>query len=490
MLDLATNQVLYVSPAFEKVWGCCSVSLYQNRDWLVEAVHAEDRDRFVSFLEKMRAEPIEESYRIVRPDGSVRWIHDRAFLVSDPEGKPYRVAGIAEDVTAQRELEEQLRQAHKMEAIGRLAGGIAHDFNNLLMIIGGYSQMLLDGTHSEETRREKLEQILGAANRASILTRQLLAFSRRQVLQPSLVNVNRLLANMEALLRRIIGEHITIETALDPALSCIKMDPNQLEQVVMNLAANARDAMPKAGLFRIETSMADATDKQAEDSPCGTGRCVRLRISDTGFGMDNRTRERAFEPYFTTKGLGKGTGLGLSTVYGIVRQNQGRIHVSSEPGQGTVFDLYFPAVAEREAEREQPASRPHKAEAAATILVAEDEPAVRVLFTQTLEQLGYTVLEATDGYEALGIIERRKGEIDLLLTDVIMPLMNGHELARRLESIRPATKVLYMSGYTDEVLAFHGIAQPEIDFIQKPFRASELAEKVEMMLLTNRGEAQ
>jgi CheY-like chemotaxis protein len=206
--------------------------------------------------------------------------------------------------------------------------------------------------------------------------------------------------------------------------------------------------------------------------------------------MDHRTRERAFEPYFTTKGLGKGTGLGLSTVYGIVRQNQGRIHVSSEPGQGTVFDLYFPAVAEREAEREQPASRPRKAEAAATILVAEDEPAVRGLVTQTLEQLGYTVLEATDGYEALGIMERRKGEIDLLLTDVIMPLMNGHELAVRLESIRPATKVLYMSGYTDEVLAFHGIAQPEIDFIQKPFTASELAGKVEMMLSTNRGEAQ
>jgi two-component system, cell cycle sensor histidine kinase and response regulator CckA len=490
MLDLATNQVLYVSAAFEKVWGCSSVSLYQNSDWLVEAVHAEDRDRFVSFREKMRTEPVEESYRIVRPDGSVRWIHDRTFLVSDPEGKPYRVAGIAEDVTAQRELEEQLRQAHKMEAIGRLAGGIAHDFNNLLTIIIGHSHRLLDRTHLEEARRERLEQILGAANRASILTSQLLAFSRRQVLQPRLVNVNRLLANMEALLRRIIGEHINIETALDPALSCIKIDPNQLEQVVMNLATNARDAMPNSGVFRIETSMADATDKQREDSPCGTGRCVRLRIGDTGCGMDTRTRERAFEPYFTTKGLGKGTGLGLSTVYGIVRQNQGAIHVSSEPGQGTVFDLYFPAAAESEAEREQPASRPRKAEAAATILVAEDEPAVRVLVTQTLEQLGYNVLEATDGYEALNVIERRKGEIDLLLTDVIMPLMNGQELAKRLESIRPAAKVLYMSGYTDEVLAFHGIAQPKIDLIQKPFTASELAGKVEMMLSTNRRERQ
>jgi PAS domain S-box-containing protein len=488
MLDLATNQLLYVSPAFEKMWGWSPVSLYQNGDRLVEAVHAEDRERFVSFREKIKAEPAvfatsqpDLSYRIVRPDGSVRWIHDRAFLVSDPEGKPYRVAGIAEDVTAQRELEEQLRQSQKMEAIGSLAGGIAHDFNNLLTVIVGYSQMLLERAHSEETRRE-LERILAAANSASILTRQLLAFSRQQVLQPRPVSVNRLVVNIEALLRRIIGEHITIETVLDPALSCIKIDPNQLEQVVMNLAANARDAMPGAGLFRIETSMSDEADKQGEDSPIGTGRCVLLRISDTGCGMDDRTRERAFEPYFTTKGLGKGTGLGLSTVYGIVRQNQGRIHLSSAPGKGTVFDLYFPAVAEREDECEQPPRGPRKAEAAATILVAEDEPALRVLVTQTLEKLGYTVLAAANGYEALRFIERRKSGIDLLITDVIMPLMNGRELATRLESILPATKVLYMSGYTDEVLAFHGIAQREIDFIQKPFTLSDLAGKAEMML--------
>jgi two-component system, cell cycle sensor histidine kinase and response regulator CckA len=294
---------------------------------------------------------------------------------------------------------------------------------------------------------------------------------------------------MEALLRRIIGEHITIEAALDPALSRIKMDPNQLEQIMMNLAANARDAMPKAGLFRIETSMADATDKQGEDSPCGTGRCVRLRISDTGCGMDTRTRERAFEPFFTTKGIGKGTGLGLSTVYGIVRQNHGNIHVSSELGQGTIFDLYFPAVSEGEGESQRPASRLPKTRSAATVLVAEDEPAVRVLIRLALEPLGYTVLEAADGYEALQLIEQRHIQIHLLLTDVIMPLMNGYELAKRLESIHPATKVLYMSGYTDEVLAFHGITKPEIDFIQKPFTPSELAEKVEMMLSANRGEA-
>jgi two-component system, cell cycle sensor histidine kinase and response regulator CckA len=485
MLDLDTDQVLYISPSFEKVWGCSAAS-YRNRDWLIQTVHAEDRGRFVSFRENTKAEPIEETYRIVRPDGTVRWIHDRAFLVCDPGGKPYRVAGIAEDVTAHRELEEELRQAHKMEAIGRLAGGVAHDFNNLLTVIGGYAKMLFDGAHAEDPTRARLEQILTASNRASVLTRQLLAISRRQVLQPRLVNVNNLLASMGSLLRRIIGEHITIETALDPQLSCIKVDPHQLEQVVMNLAANARDAMPNAGRFRIETSMAYVADKQNEDGGRGTAKCVRLRISDTGCGMDDRTRERAFEPFFTTKAVGKGTGLGLSTVYGFVHQNQGTIHVMSEPGQGTIFDLYFPALPGGEAERESPVNRLSKTEATETVLVAEDEPAVRELVRQTLEQRGYTVLEAKDGYDALRVIELCKGEIHLLLTDVIMPLMNGRELAKRLESTRPGVRILYMSGYTDEVLAFHGIAQPEIDFIQKPFTPSELAGKVELALSVDR----
>jgi two-component system, cell cycle sensor histidine kinase and response regulator CckA len=486
MLDLGTNKILYVSPAFEKVWGCSSALLYQNRDWLMESVHAEDRDRFIAFLEKGRSGPVEEFYRVVRPDGLVRWIHDRTFLVRDAEGKPYRVAGIAEDITAHRELEEQLRQANKMEAVGRLAGGIAHDFNNLLTVIVGYSRMLLDDTQADDPKRGRLEQILSSANRGSTLTRQLLAFSRQQVLQPKLVNLNHLLTNMNALLRRVIGEHLTIETALHPNVGCINVDPNQLEQVVLNLAANARDAMPNGGQFRIETNMADAADEQTGGSPGRPVKYVRLRISDTGCGMDNRTRERAFEPFFTTKGVGKGTGLGLSTVYGIVRQNQGTIHVSSEPGQGTVFELYFPAVPEEEAAIGPPANPLLKRRATETVLLAEDEPAVRGLVREMLEKLGYTVLEAADGYAALLVAEQSKTTIDLLLTDVIMPLMNGHDLAMRLESIRPGTKVLYMSGYTDDMLAFHGIAQPEIEFIQKPFTAAGLAEKLSGVLSVNK----
>jgi CheY-like chemotaxis protein len=262
------------------------------------------------------------------------------------------------------------------------------------------------------------------------------------------------------------------------------VDPHQLEQVILNLATNARDAMPNGGRFRIETSMADAAEIQTGGLG-GAMSYVRLKISDNGCGMDSRTRERAFEPFFTTKGIGKGTGLGLSIVYGIVRQNQGAIHVSSEPGEGTVFELYFPAVADA-AETEPPSNRLQRKAATETVLLAEDEPAVRGLVRDMLEQLGYTVLEAADGYEALRLIEQSKTTIHLLLTDVIMPLMSGHELAMRLELIRPSTKVLYMSGYMDDMLELHGVDQPEIDLIQKPFTAADLAEKLRGVLAVNR----
>jgi PAS domain S-box-containing protein len=481
MLDLATKKVVYASPAFERVWGCSISALYRDRGLLMESVHPDDKDRVAAFLQKVGSDSIEETYRIIRPDGAVRWIHDRAFVVRNAEGEPYRVAGIAEDITAHRELEEQLNQTSKMEAVGRLAGGVAHDFNNLLTIIGGYSQMLLENTPGDDPTRHKLEQILNASNRASILTKQLLAFSRRQVLQPRLVNLNHLVTNLKAMLGRIIGERITIETALEPAVGPIKADPYQLEQVVINLAINARDAMPKGGLFRIETGTLGPDCSKNGEGSAEPGKRVRLTISDTGCGMDEGVLERAFEPFFTTKGIGKGTGLGLSTVYGIVHQNDGIIHVSSQPGQGTVFEMSFPSVAEEAAGDSAPAKAPMRPEKSETILLAEDEPAVRELVRETLRQLGYIVLEASDGYEALKLIEGHKTEIHLLLTDVIMPLMNGHELALRLKEIRPATKVLLMSGYTDDVLAFHGIS-PGIDFIHKPFSSADLAQKLEYVL--------
>jgi CheY-like chemotaxis protein len=301
------------------------------------------------------------------------------------------------------------------------------------------------------------------------------------MLQPKLVNLNHLMTNLKTMLARIIGERITIETVLDSALGSIKADPHQLEQVIINLAVNARDAMPNGGLFRIETSMANGAGSTNGEASADAERRIRLTISDTGCGMDERVRERAFEPFFTTKGVGKGTGLGLSTVYGIVRQNDGTIHVSSQPGQGTIFELHFPLAPECEFQDAMPMTSPSRPEAGETILLVEDEAAVRGLVRETLRQFGYTVLEAGDGYKALKLAEEHKAGIRLLLTDVIMPLMNGHELAVRLKQIIPGTKVVYMSGYTDDVLAFHGIT-PEIDFIQKPFSNAELAAKLEKVL--------
>jgi hypothetical protein len=480
MLDLETKEVLYVSPAFERVWGCSSAALCRSRDWLAETVDAEDRNRYIAFSEKARSEPVEEFYRIVRPDGSVRWIRDRSFPVQGPEGKPYRVAGIAEDITDRRELEEQLRQAHKMEALGRLAGGVAHDFNNLLTVIGGYSRTLLDGTPDDDPKRFQLEQILQASNRAAALTSQLLAFSRKQVPQPRLINLNHLVTNVESLLRRVMGERIVFHAVLADSLLFVKADPNQLEQVLINLAANARDAMPDGGEFRIETALVDAREVGAEGS-IKEGNYARLKVSDSGIGMNDAVLEHAFEPFFTTKGVGKGTGLGLSTVYGMVQQNHGTIHVSSERGRGTTFEIYFPAVPGGEEVRES-GGLSGSQQGNETILVAEDEPGVRKLVCDALEQLGYTVLAAGDGDEALRILERNGQPVHLLLTDVIMPLMNGRDLAMRVQSVRPETKVVYMSGYTDDALAFHGFLQPNTGFIQKPFTESTLAGEIRRVL--------
>jgi PAS domain S-box-containing protein len=482
MLDVERNKILYVSPAFERIWGR-NPGILDERSNLLETVHPEDRDRVRVFLEKNVRQACEETYRIVRPDGAVRWIHDRSFPIFSQDGKPYRVTGIAADATEQRELEEQLRQAQKMDAVGRLAGGVAHDFNNLLTIIGGYSQTVLDGTPAEDPKRRALEQILKASNRAAALTSQLLAFSRKQVPQPRLINLNHLLTNMESLLRRVMGEHITFHANLSKVPLFIEADPNQLEQVLINLAANARDAMPEGGEFRIETAVVDAREG-GTDGRLKEGQYACLRVGDNGIGMDQEVLKHAFEPFFTTKGVGKGTGLGLSTVYGIVQQNHGTVQVSSERGRGTTFEIYFSAVPSGNEATER-AGLIGSLQGNETILLAEDEPDVRKLVRDALEQLGYTVLPASDGYEAIRILEQHPEPVPLLLTDVIMPLMGGRELAKRVLSVRPATKVIYMSGYTDDTLAFHGLPQRNSGFIQKPFTVTALAEEVRKMLSEN-----
>jgi PAS domain S-box-containing protein len=482
MLDVSTNRILYVSPAFEGVWGRSPES-FIDRSSLLDTVHPDDRPRVGEYLNKNITEACKETYRIIRPAGDERWVLDRAFPVFNHKGQLYRITGIMEDITDRRALEEQLRQAQKMEAIGRLAGGIAHDFNNLLTVIGGYGQIILDATPPTDPRHEKLKQILAASNRGSTLTNQLLAFSRKQILRPKLVSVNNLLTNMEALLRPVLGEHIHLKTELGGDLPHVKADPNQMEQVVINLAANARDAMPEGGELYIQTALSKGRIDDGPD-PCPR---VSIQISDTGCGMSQDVLEHLFEPFFSTKALGKGTGLGLSTVYGIIQQNHGTIQVTSNPGRGTTFEILLPVASEGEAD--EPGAMPSEdLGGSETILVAEDEAGVRKLVCETLEQLGYTVLQASDGREALLILEQH-GSVPILLTDVIMPVMGGPELVKRAKSLMPGIKVVYMSGYTDDTLAFYGLPQPDTEYIQKPFTPVALAAKVRQVLSTVGGTA-
>jgi two-component system cell cycle sensor histidine kinase/response regulator CckA len=397
-------------------------------------------------------------------------------------GRPAALA-MAHDITSRKSIERQLLQAQKMEAVGRLAGGIAHDFNNLLTAIFGSSDLLLDDLSRDDHRRADVEDIKKAAQRAAALTRQLLAFSRQQVLAPQVLDLNALIADVEKLLRRLIGEDLEFRTVLAPDLGAVRADPGQLEQVIMNLAVNARDAMPQGGKLTVETANVDLDDAYAPAHvPVVPGRYAMLAVSDTGIGMDTQVKAHLFEPFFTTKEKGKGTGLGLAMVYGIVKQSDGYIWVYSEPGQGTTFKIYLPRV---EAAAEPPAPKPMppaSLRGAETVLLAEDEEAVRNLTRRVLEAHGYTVLVAANGQEALRLADSHTGPIHLLLTDVVMPNMSGRQLAKRVVSGRHATKVLYLSGYTDDAIVQHGVLEPGIAFLQKPFTPQGLARKLREVL--------
>jgi PAS domain S-box-containing protein len=390
----------------------------------------------------------------------------------------------AEDVTERRALEQQLQQSQKMEAIGRLAGGIAHDFNNLLMVISGYSEFLLDRLGPDPALRGPAQEIAGASQRASTLTRQLLAFSRKQMLAPKILDLNGVVTENLKMLTRVIGEDIDLVMVPAPSLGAVRADAGQIDQVIMNLAVNARDAMPAGGKLTIETSNVSLDEEYARfHAPLRPGDYVMLAISDTGFGMDSETQSHIFEPFFTTKGP-KGTGLGLSTVYGIVKQSGGYIWVNSEPGKGTSFKIYLPRVAER-AEPAQVVASNDAAFAepgTETILIAEDEANLRYLARQFLEKQGYKVIEAADGAAAMQIAVAHEGVIHLLLTDVIMPGMNGRELAQRISEIRPNTKVLYMSGYTENVIGHNGTLDAGVRLLQKPFTLRDLKSKVREVL--------
>jgi nitrogen-specific signal transduction histidine kinase/ActR/RegA family two-component response regulator len=382
------------------------------------------------------------------------------------------------DVTGRRDLEEQLRQAQKMEAVGMLAGGVAHDFNNLLTIINGYSQLILNNLQKNDPNRHSAEQIMKAGDRAAGLTNQLLAFSRRQVMQPKVLDLNSLVTGLSAMLRRLIGEDIDLRLALREDLGRVSADPGQIEQVLMNLVVNARDAMPRGGSLTIETANVTLDENYAgRHIAVKPGPYVLLAVSDTGGGMDEATKNRLFEPFFTTKEPGKGTGLGLSTVFGIVKQSGGSVQVYSEMGTGSSVKVYLPRI-DQKVPLEREGRRKPAPKGSETILLVEDDEMVRTLVRETLEREGYKLIDSADPVEAQRISENYRGRIDLLIADVVMPKLSGKELARNLTERRPDLKVLYMSGYTDSAIVNSGILQKEVAFLQKPFTPGVLSAKV------------
>jgi two-component system, cell cycle sensor histidine kinase and response regulator CckA len=611
MIDAKENKILYVSPGYEEMWGRSCQSLLDSPNTYMEGIHPLDREMMCRENAVMfETGQIDAECRVLRPDGSVRWVWLRGYPVRE-QGQIVRIVGVieditekrrlaaereallsrlqlhiermplayvlfdadmriidwnstakrifgysreemlgtgppyekidphsfwekgeeirsrirsgdmeahsinenltkdgraitcqwfntpllddngqfvgflclAQDVTEQKSLEAKFQQAQKMEAFGQLAGGVAHDFNNLLTIINGYSELILDDLREGDPLRDSLGQIKTAGERAASLTRQLLAFSRKQVLEPKVLSLNTIVTDTERMLRRLIGEDIAVSTVLDPALGMVKADLGQIEQVIMNLALNARDAMPQGGKLTIETENTelDETYTQAHRD-LRPGPYVLLAVADTGMGMDAATKARIFEPFFTTKEPGRGTGLGLATAFGIVKQSDGHVAVYSELGRGTTFKIYLPRIDAMTGAGVLVPRQGATAKGTETILLTEDEPALRALARHVLAMNGYKVLEAANGEKALRIAEEYKGTLHLLVTDVVMPGMSGRQLTERLAAVRPGMKVLYLSGYTDDAVVRHGVLQAETAFLQKPFTPNALALKVRQVL--------
>jgi PAS domain S-box-containing protein len=478
------GRVLMANPALLRMLGYDSWQELAFRNLEGEGFEAgRPRSAFCEQIEREgEARGLEAAWK--RRDGSVIFVRESARAFRADDGRVLYYDGIVEDVTEPRRLEEQLRQAQKMEAVGRLASGVAHDFNNLLTIIIGYSDLLLERVSARDGMRPPVEEIKKAADRAASVTRQLLAFSRKQVLQPHILDLNSLLTNVDKMLRRMIGKNIELVTPLPSGLGRVNADPGQIEQVIMNLAANARDAMPQGGQLTLEAANVELDSSYVSShGSVSPGHYVMIAMSDTGIGMDAETQACIFQPFFTAKQQSKGMGLGLATVYGIVRQSEGHIWVYSEPGKGTTFKVYLPRIdqaVEVIAPTYVPVDEPTRG--SETILLAEDEEAVCSLVRGVLESRGYDVLKTKGANEALEIGERHKEHIHLLLTDVVMPQMSGMELAEHLAPLHPETKVLYMSGYTDNAVVHLGLLDPGTIFLQKPFTPDALARKVREVL--------
>jgi PAS domain S-box-containing protein len=481
--ELGLNgQWLFVSPQVEAILGYTPDEwLASSREWL-KFVASEDHAAVASAEEaSLRGEPFQAEYRIQRKDGKQIWVSDTAVVVPGSDRHPV-MEGIIVDITERKQLEMQLQRSQRMEAVGRLAGGVAHDFNNLLTVIKGYTELALGRASIPAALAADVQQIDNAAERASALVRQLLAFGRKQVLQPKPLDLNTIVLGLDKLMRRLMNNNIEMTTVCQQGIGTVKADPGQIEQVIMNLVVNARDAMPNGGRLTVETANVELDASYALDhATVRAGRYVMLAVSDSGTGMDAETQAHIFEPFYTTKSSGRGTGLGLSTVYGIVKQSGGYIWVYSEPGRGSTFKVYLPRI-EEPVETPDTKSKLATRKGTETVLLVEDEEGVRELAHMLLEAEGYTVLVAETAAQAETVYASHRGTIHLLLTDVVMPGISGRELAKRITLKSAQTRVLYMSGYTDNVIADGGTLEPGIAFLQKPFTPRALTEKVREVL--------
>ncbi len=483
---LDAEHVLYASPAIESIWGVSAWRLYEDGSLWWGAIDPADLRRVRSAWKACadgRSRGFDETFRVIQPSGAARLVSNAGSMLLDDASGNAHMSGCICDITNRTELEQELRQSRKMDGIGRLAGGIAHDFNNLLTVIHGYSDLALDDLDSRSSAFADIREIKRAASSAAALTKQLLAFSRRQLLQPRPIQLCAVALAVENMLGRLIGDNIKLLLKLDPIGGWVLADEGQLEQVILNLTVNARDAMPDGGRITITTSTVAAHGSiGAQTAPSSTGLWERLTVTDTGVGMDGATRRQIFEPFFTTKAEGRGTGLGLSTVQGLVTEARGELHVLSKPGVGTTFSVYLPQVPAPDAPVIETLPLRRDVSGSETVLVVEDQPLLLNLVRRILQQRGYRVLEARDGDEAVKVAEAAILPINLLISDVVMPGIPARAMATRVGKKWPAVKVLFMSGYNSSDAILHDLASSNVEFLQKPFLPYDFAEKVREVL--------
>ncbi len=477
--------VIWRSDELQRSYGYVPEEREASVDWWIDRIHPEDREATRSGIQAALGAPgevWEAEYRFRCGDDSYATVLDRAIVLRDADGAAVRLVGVMSDISARVRLEAQLRQSQKLETVGQLAGGIAHDFNNLLTVITTTAELARADLREDDPVRAEWDVVRDASARGAALTGQLLAFSRRQVLQPVVSDLNAIVARIRPMLKRLIGEHVAIFVRACPDLGSVLVDPAQMEQVILNLATNSRDAMSNGGALTIETANVLPDEAWLRRHPgAQPGPQVMLAVSDTGLGMDEGTQSRVFEPFFTTKGLGKGTGLGLATAHGMVRQSGGTIDVVSEPGRGTTIGIYLPRHGAGAADQQAAVAAPMTG-GSETILIVEDEDAIRRLTQRILQKRGYTVLAAAGGHEALALLANHGGPIHLVMTDVVMPGMNGRQLADRLAKSHPDTKILFASGYTDDAIMHHGVLDPGTNFLSKPYTVEDLTRKVRTVL--------